>query len=210
MYSNRDGSFTVNPSARASSPPAPPIPGSIATRTMHPHQRHHPRHPRQMHHPHHPRHPHHDHYPCYPHHPKTLVGATSPAELSPAARQQISACLKTGHRATSLGAAVAAFCALDPSAGTVADSPLRIDTLPKVGGWGVYCHDFRRLPITSCCSVLVSLPSKLHIVYSQTTNHHPQAIGTAVFELLQTAGREEMTRSATKAARVLQGMAVYP
>ena len=22
----------------------------------------------------------------------------------------------------------------------------------KVSGWGVYCYDFRRLPITSCCS----------------------------------------------------------
>ena len=27
-----------------------------------------------------------------------------------------------------------------------------------VVGWGVYCHDFRRLPITSCCSVRVSCP----------------------------------------------------
>ena len=57
---------------------------------------------------------------------------------------------------------MAAFCAFDPGAGTVADSPLRIDSLPK-------------------------------------------AIGTAVFDQLQTAGREEMTRSATKASRVLHG-----
>ena len=96
---------------------------------------------------------------------KTIVGASSPAELSPAARQQISACLKTGQRATSLEQAVAAFCESDPGAGTLADEPLRIDTMPK-------------------------------------------SIGAAVFDLLQAQQRSEMTRSGSKASRVVHGESV--
>ena len=65
----------------------------------------------------------------------------------------------------------------------------------KVCGWGVYCHDFRRLPVMSCCSARVSCPraeawptvrdiqlppspnvsnpSKLHVAHSPTTTMPP-------------------------------------
>ena len=32
------------------------------------------------------------------------------------------------------------------------DEKVQESAAPKVSGWGVYCHGFRRLPITSCCS----------------------------------------------------------